>query len=138
MQLDYMVLADYVRQDGGVLHILGAGIDTIAVVRVPHVQPLGIALRISFDAGDPVGEQHQVKVTFMAADQIILIAQATFARPAPPEGIPVHWRTGAGVALQIPVLLPSEGDYTCEVVIDEAAVVEPKSTDFRVITRPAE
>ena len=32
-ELDYMVLADYVRQDGGSIHIMGAGVDTVAASR---------------------------------------------------------------------------------------------------------
>lgn len=28
-ELDYMLLADYVRQDGGVVHVMGAGVDTV-------------------------------------------------------------------------------------------------------------
>ena len=36
-ELDYMVLADYVRQDNGVIHIMGAGMDTIATSAVPTV-----------------------------------------------------------------------------------------------------
>lgn len=38
-ELDYMVLADYVRQDGGVVHIMGAGVDTVFASAVPTVQP---------------------------------------------------------------------------------------------------
>jgi len=34
-ELDYMVLADYVRQDGGVIHIMGAGVDTVTAPVVP-------------------------------------------------------------------------------------------------------
>jgi hypothetical protein len=36
-ELDYMVLAEYVRQDNGVIHIMGAGVDTVATPAVPTV-----------------------------------------------------------------------------------------------------
>ena len=48
-ELDYMVLADYVRQDAGVIHIMGAGVDTVTAPAVPTVQPFGVALRITED-----------------------------------------------------------------------------------------
>ncbi len=47
-ELDYMVLADYVREDTGTIHIMGAGIDTFTVPQVPAAAPVGIALRITF------------------------------------------------------------------------------------------
>src|SRR5215472_10154522 len=48
-ELDYMVLADYVRQEAnGVIHIMGAGVDTITTAAVPTQWPLGVALRMSF------------------------------------------------------------------------------------------
>ena len=80
MQLDYMVLADYVRQDGGVIHILGAGIDTIVAARVPAIQPLGIALRISFDAADPIGQAHHVKVSFIGQKPVLTVEAPSAGR----------------------------------------------------------
>jgi hypothetical protein len=136
MQLDYMVLADYVRQDGGVIHILGAGIDTILAARVPAIQPLGIALRISFDAADPIGQQHHVKVSFVGPEKPVLTVEAPFSRPPQPPDVPEHWRTGLGVALQIPVPLPEYGDYACELVIDDGTEIDARSIDFRVIPPP--
>ena|SRR5215475_10442976 len=133
-ELDYMVLADYVRQDGGVIHILGAGIDTVFAVSVPTVHPFGIALRISFSTTEEPGEQHRLAVSFVGPDQPVLGATATFDTPPRPEGVPAHWRTGVGIALQIAVPLPRYGDYSCELDIDEGVIT--KSLDFRVIPRP--
>jgi hypothetical protein len=130
-QLDYMVLADYVRQDNGVIHIMGAGVDTITTPVTPFVQPLGVALRISFGTTEQAGEEHQLTVTFSGPDQPILSASARFSTPPRPPGVPEHWRTAAGVALQIAVPLPSHGDYSCEVNIDDGAI--SNSIDFRVI-----
>lgn len=86
--LDYMVLADYVRQDGGIIHIMGAGIDTIASPVVPAVQPLGVALRISFDTTEQIGEEHRLTVTFVGPDQPVLSASARFSTPGRPPGVP--------------------------------------------------
>jgi hypothetical protein len=134
MQLDYMLLADYVRQDAaGAINIMGAGIDTIQVTAVPTVGHLGVAMRISFDSSDQIGLQHEVSLSFVGPDHPVLSAVARFETPPPVQDVPPHWRTGVGVAVQIAVPLPSYGDYSLELAIDGAQEVEARSIDFRVI-----
>lgn len=130
-ELDYMVLADYVRQDAGGVHIMGAGVDTVAAPFVPTVQPFGVALRLSFGTTEQPGEPHRLTVSFMGPDRRVLDASSEFVTPPRPPGVPPHWRTAVGVALQIPVPLPQYGDYSCEVNIDDGAIT--KSAEFRVI-----
>jgi hypothetical protein len=130
-ELDYMVLADYVRQDGPLTHIMGAGIDTVTASAVPAVQPFGVALRISFGTTEAPGEQHRLTVTFIGPDSPVLDASLPFTTPARRPGVPEHWRTGLGVAMQIAVPLPRYGDYSCELNIDDGAIT--KAYEFRVI-----
>lgn len=136
MQLDYMVVADYVRQDAsGVINIMGAGIDTIWAPVVPTVQPLGIAMRLLFDAGEEVGTPHRLTIAFLTADgQRLLEAGAAFTTAQQPPGVPEHWKTPVGVALQIPVPLPRYGDYSFELDIDDGTIT--KSIDMRVAEPP--
>ena len=134
-ELDYMVLADYVRQDNGVIHIMGAGVDTVATPAVPTAQPLGVALRMSFDTTEQPGESHSLKVSFIGPDKPILDVSATFLTPPRPPDVPEHWKTGLGVALQLTVPLPQYGDYSCELAIDGGAIT--KAYEFRVIRREA-
>lgn len=136
MQLDYMVLADYVRQDGGVTHIMGAGIDTVQAPHLPAARQIGVAVRISFDTADTVGERHQLTLSFVGPESPLLSANAAFITPPPAPGVPDHWRTGLGIAFQVPVPLPAYGDYTCELAIDDGAEIDPRSIDFRVIPWP--
>ncbi|HEY6788847.1 MAG TPA: hypothetical protein VI365_16190 [Trebonia sp.] len=130
-ELDYMVLADYVRQDNGVIHIMGAGIDTVAAPAVPTARTFGVALRISFDTTEQPGEAHRLVVSFIGPDQRVLDVSAEFLTPARLPGVPEHWKTGLGVALQIPVPLPEYGDYSCTLDIDAGLIV--KSYEFRVV-----
>jgi hypothetical protein len=134
-ELDYMVLADYVRQDSGVVHIMGAGVDTVYAPAVPTVQPFGVALRISFGTTEEPGEEHHLTVSFLGPDSPVLNASATFATPPRPPNVPEHWRTALGVAVQIAVPLPQYGDYSCQLTIDDGAIA--KAYEFRVI-RPGE
>jgi hypothetical protein len=131
LELDYMVLADYVRQDGGVMHIMGAGVDTVYTPAVPIVQPFGVALRLSFGTTEAPGEQHRLTVSFIGPDNPVLAANAMFITPPRPPDVPEHWRTGLNLALQIPVPLPQFGDYSCELSIDDGAIT--KSYEFRVV-----
>ena len=133
-ELDYIVLADYVRQDGGAVHIMGAGIDTIAAPVVPAVQPLGIALRITFGTTEEVGEPHRLTLAFQSPDERVLEATADFATPAQPPGVPEHWRTAIGVALRLAVPLPRYGDYSLELDIDDGMIT--RSIDIRVVQPP--
>lgn len=133
-ELDYMVLADYVRQDSGVIHIMGAGVDTVFAPAVPTVQQFGVALRISFSTTEEPGERHRLIVSFIGPDQRVLDASAAFVTPQRPHDVPEHWRTGLGVAMQVPVPLPSYGDYSCELDIDDGRIT--KSFDIRVLPRP--
>jgi hypothetical protein len=133
-ELDYMVLADYVRNDGGTIHIMGAGIDTIVAPVMPTMQPLGIALRITFGTTEEVGEPHRLTIAFQSPDERVLEATADIVTPPRPVGVPEHWRTAIGVALRLAVPLPGYGDYSCELDIDNGAVT--KSIDLRVIPPP--
>lgn len=130
-ELDYIVLADYVRQDAGTIHIMGAGIDTVMAPTVPAAQQFGIALRITFGTTEEVGASHQIKLAFQGPDSRLLDLAAPFVTPAQPPGIPEHWRTGLGIALRVTVPLPSYGDYSLELDIDDGLIT--RSNDFRVI-----
>lgn len=132
-ELDYMVLADYVRQDGGIIHIMGAGVDTVFAAAVPTVQPFGVALRLSFSTTEAPGEGHELVVSFVGPDKRLLDTTARFATPPRPPGVPDHWKTGLGIALQLAVPLPQYGDYLCELAVDGGTIT--KSYDFRVVRR---
>jgi hypothetical protein len=136
-ELDYMVLADYVRQEAnGVIHVMGAGVDTITTPTVPSVWHLGVALRIAFDTTERPGDNHSLTVSFVGPDKPVLDVNATFVTPPRPPGVPEHWKTGLGMALQIPVPLPQFGDYSCVLAIDGGAIT--KSYELRVVQRGAQ
>jgi len=135
MDLDFMVVADYVRSDNAVISMMGAGIDTVAAPVVPGVQPLGIAVRMLFDTSEPVGTAHRLTISFVSADgNRLLSAAASFQTPPQPPGVPPHWKRAVGIALQIPIPMPDYGDYAFELDIDDGAIT--KSIDFRIV-RPS-
>lgn len=135
-ELDYVVLADYVRQDAGTVHIMAAGIDTFGLPAavLPVAVPVGIALRITFSSRDPVGEIHQLRFNFSgpSGDHLLLTATQNFPTPPQAAGVPDFWRTAVGIAARLALPIPAHGNYAFEVQLDD----DPRLTrrlDLRAI-----
>jgi hypothetical protein len=121
-ELEYVVLADYVRQDAGMTHIMGAGIDTFYIPpeHLPLAVPVGLAARITFSSRDQVGEEHEINLVFQGpGGQELLTANQSSQTPPPPAGIPGHWPTAANVISRFALPIPSHGDYQLRVAIDD-------------------
>lgn len=137
-QMQYLVLADYVRQDvPGMTHIMGAGIDTftVPVGRLPAGVPVGVVARMSFDIRDTVGEEHEVSLIFHGPGNTELLRLTQRLRtPTRAPGTPEHWPTGANLIFRGLLLpLPSYGDdYRLEVIMDDDPRLS-QSLDVRVI-----
>jgi hypothetical protein len=130
-EVDYMILADYVRQDSGVTHIMGAGVDTITTPRVPAAHPAGVVVRLTFGTTEPVGESHQLRLTFCGPDARLLELNGTFVTPPQAPGVPEFWRTAVSLVFTLMLPLPQYGDYCLDFVIDDE--VTAKSVNVRVI-----
>jgi hypothetical protein len=143
-QMEYLVLADYVRQDAASTHIMGAGIDTftVPVGRLPASVPVGVVARMSFDIRDQVGEEHEVSLIFHGPGNTehgpgnteLLRLTQRLRTPPPAPGIPEHWRTAANLIFRGLLLpLPSYGnDYRLEVIMDDDPRLS-RSLDVRVV-----
>jgi hypothetical protein len=134
-ELEYLVLAEYVRQDAGMTHIMGAGIDTFIVPedRLPVAVPVGLVARITFSVRDEVGAQHTVNLVFEGpGGEDLLTANQAFPTPSPAPGTPVHWRAALNVVSRFVLPLPTHGDYRLQVAIDDDPLMS-KSLDVRAI-----
>ncbi|HEY1324739.1 MAG TPA: hypothetical protein VGF32_31060 [Streptosporangiaceae bacterium] len=119
-ELEYVVLADYVRQDAGVTHIMGAGIDTFAVPTVPAAVMAGIVVRLAFSSRDHVGAEHEAKFVFSGPPGDLLTLAQHFPTPPPAPGVPEHWRTALNlVAPRLVLPIPVHGNYRLTVSIDD-------------------
>jgi hypothetical protein len=135
-QIEYLVLADYVRQDGSVTHLMGAGIDTFTVPegRTPTRVPVGVLARITFDSRDEVGAEHEFSLIFRGPGntELLRLTQRLLT-PPPPPGVPEHWRTAASLVFRLALPLPSYGDdYRLEVIMDDDPFLS-RGLDLRVI-----
>jgi hypothetical protein len=118
-ELDFMVTADYVRAEGGMLHMIAAGVDTLLVPAVPAARPLGVGLRLLLDVAE-ARQQHHVQLIYQDADGHRLaevsgtIGPAAPDQPLPPPGRPF----GIPVAFNLMLPIPNYGDYSLELIVD--------------------
>jgi hypothetical protein len=117
--LDYALLCDYVRTEGGIAHVIAAGIDTIYTQDTPAGQNVGFLLRVSFTRNE-CGRQHRVEVIFQDEDGQLLAQIMGVVEPEWPEDNPPNWRTGTLLGLNIGVPLPRFGLYAFEVLVNDS------------------
>jgi hypothetical protein len=132
-EIEYLILADYVRQDAGMTHIMGAGLDTITLPEDRAVPvPVGIVVRLSFSSQDKVGGQHELVVAFRQDDRDLLRVSKRFPVPPPPPGVPEYWRTALAVALRVALPIPGYGHYLLQTTLDDDPT-QSRSLNVRVI-----
>jgi uncharacterized protein (UPF0212 family) len=119
LELDFMVIADYVRQDGGVLQMVGAGFDTIFVPAVPSARQVGIGLRLLIDVVE-AQQPHHVELIYQDADGRRLtevrgtVGPVSEDQPLPPPGRAF----GIPIAFNLMLPMPAYGDYSLELAVD--------------------
>ena len=135
-QIEYLVLAEYIRQDGGMTHIMAAGIDTVTVPedRLPARAAVGVLGRVSFDLTDEIGAEHEVSLIWRGPEgaELLRLSQR-LETPSPPPGVPSHWRTSTWLIFRLALFFPSHGnDYRLEVVMDDDPRLS-RSLDVRAV-----
>jgi len=116
-ELDFMCVADYVRAENGVLHMIAAGFDTIYAQAVPSVRQIGLGMRLLLTAAE-TGHEHPVELIFQNPDgrRLAQINALIPAQPIPPAVRPGR-AMGAVLAFNIQLPLPSYGDFSFELLI---------------------
>jgi hypothetical protein len=66
-QVDFMTVCDYVRVEGGLFHIIAAGVDRIRVPALPTVQNVGVAVRLALTRAE-CEHQHELRLIFQDSD----------------------------------------------------------------------
>lgn len=131
-ELDFMVVADYVRAEGGVLHMIAAGFDTMYAPAVPVMRPVGVGLRLTLSLNE-LQHDHDVELIFQNADggriaQVTARIDAQTSLPPVPAGRPL----GVVMALNLMLPLPDYGDYSLELLVDHG---QKKAIPI-IVTRP--
>jgi hypothetical protein len=128
-ELDFALIGDYVRPEGGIAHVIGAGIDTVVPPEVPTGHNFGLLLRLTFSRQE-LERPHRIEVIFQDMDGTRLAHLNTVATPTPVEGIPAGWRQGLQAAFNLGIPLPDYGQYSFEVLVNDTHL---KSIPLRVV-----
>jgi hypothetical protein len=121
-ELDFMVNADYVRADGGVLHMIAAGFDTMWLPAVPAMRMVGVGLRIFLDVAEAQAV-HNLALIYQGPDgQRLTQIHANFGPVLPGQPLPAEGRPySLVVPFNLPLPIPAYGDYSLELFIDNQA-----------------
>jgi hypothetical protein len=118
-----MIVADYVRTDVGVLHLVGAGFDTVRVPAVPGLLTAGIGLRILLDVAE-ARAPHPFTLIFQnedggrLAEVTGVVGPVAEDTPPPPPGRPYS----VVLALNTRLPIPDYGDYSLDFILDDSPV----------------
>lgn len=128
--LDFAFLCDYARQDPGTpIHALAIAIDTIGVPEVPTGRNLGVVARFLFTKNE-CGRPHRIEIFVQDTDGKRVAQITGTVEPQWSEDIPPGWPTGAALALNFGIPLPTFGFYSVEFLMNDSSV---KSLNFRVV-----
>lgn len=116
-ELDFMCVADYVRAESGVLHMIAAGFDTIYSPAVPSARQIGIGMRVLLTAAE-TRHEHSIELIFQDPDgqRLAQLNAMIPAQPIPPTGRPGR-PFGAVIAFNILLPLPAYGDFSFELLV---------------------
>ena len=133
MQVEWLILADYVEIIGGKLYLMGGGWDVLTVnAAFPLARPVGLAAAFSV-AWDETNQLHRVEIEFQTDDgQSVGNVRAQFevGRPA---GVKAGQDQRFQLAANVPLNLSAPGTY---VIVARIEGQEQRRVPFNVITGP--
>lgn len=131
-ELDFLIVSDYVRSDQGLLHVIGGGIQRIALPAVPTVITLGVGLRLLLEP-DEANRRHQMQLNLRRTDgEKVAGVNVDFSGSPTPE-TSTNVPFGVTLALNAPFAIPAYGTYQLDLLVGGAKL---KSVAMEV-TAPA-
>jgi hypothetical protein len=132
-ELDFMIIADYVRAEGGVLHMIAAGFDIISTPTVPAVRQVGIGMRITMTPAE-AHHAHEIELIYQDADgtRVAEFNARWVPQPNQPAMLP-GMRPAIAIPFNFAMPLPAYGRFSLELLIDHA---HKKSIDITVAEPP--
>ena len=133
-ELELAVLADFVRQEGGLGHLVAANVDTVTAPQVPAGRNFGLFATMKFTRNE-CGRPHRFEVFFQDIDGNRLAEISSVIEAQWDKTLPVGWRTTGVIALNIGLPLPAYGEYAIEILVNDE---HRKTLNLRVIAPPAQ
>lgn len=118
-QLRSALLAEYARVQDGLMHVIGAGIDSIEVGQLPVSVNFSAALVITFTRSE-CGRPHRLDLILQSEDGERLSEVNATTTPQWNEQWPPNWMKQSMMALNFGVRFPIAGVYTLEVLVNDS------------------
>ena len=129
-KLEYALLADYVRLEGGVAHVIAASVDTVySLLEPPVTQSFGFLARLLFD-DDELGQKHEFRLVLRTDQGEDILNVVANLHPQLPEGVDPDLPVGVLWPMNFAAILPTIGQYSFDVEHD--GTVE-RSLPLRVV-----
>jgi hypothetical protein len=130
-QLDYALLADYVRVEGGLAHVIAGNVDTVYANDVPAAQNISLLIVLKFTR-EECGRPWPIDVVFQDEDGERLVQVNGQVQAEWAEGLPPGWRVGAALGMNFGIVIQQHGLHSFEVLVNGE---HRKSLSLRVIPR---
>lgn len=115
--LDFMVVCDHVRAEGGLLHMLAAGLDKIIAAQVPTAHSFGVGVRLTLTRAE-CDTEHELHLIFQGADGERIMEMVARLKAEYPRDVPIGWPAKAVAALNVAIVLPRFGEYSLELLVN--------------------
>lgn len=120
-ELDFAVICDFVRADGGVAHVIGGGFEEIVADEFPAGHNVGLWARVLLVRSE-CDRPHRLELIFQDADgQRLTEINGPIERDWP-EGVPAGMKVGVGLAFNFGIPLPAAGIYSLEILLNDSLV----------------
>jgi hypothetical protein len=120
-ELDFAVVCDFVRADGGVAHIIGGGFEEITVDDTPTAHNMGLWARVLL-ARSECDRPHRLELIFQTADGERLTEISGPIERDWPDNQSAGIKVGVGIAFNFGVSLPELGTYSLEILLNDSLV----------------
>jgi hypothetical protein len=127
--LDFAFLCDYVRAEGGVAHVIAAGVDTVYAPAVPTAANLGILLRLTFTRNE-CGRPHRLEIIIQDIDGVRVAQLSGVLSPDWNDSLPLGWKVGMLAAFNLGLPIPRFGEYGISIMVNDT---EARTIDFRAV-----
>lgn len=132
-QLDFAFLCDFARVEGGVAHVVAAGVDQVFAPVVPTGQNLGLLIRLEFTSNES-NRPHRIEIFMQGEDggEPLMRVEGIMTPELSPT-LPPGWPQGAMFALNFGAPLPAYGIYSFEILVNDES---KKSLRLNVLPPP--
>jgi hypothetical protein len=134
-ELEYALLCDYVRAEGGIAHIVAANIDTVYARDVPTGRNIGILAVVAFSQ-EELEAQHPIRITFRNEAGDTLAEIRADVQPERAQDVPESWPARASLAANFGVFFPEYGTYSFAIYIGERRRRPQKTLAMRIVPQP--